>query len=130
MRFPTKIGVPRSSACSGLSTWAPISPTVAIHPKRKARREASARKATDQIRQLALSTGRKGRLVGLLCECGQKDCRASLAVAPGEYEAIRDDPNHRLVAVGHSRQNERVVVRTDRYLIVKPTMPPSLTETD
>ena len=94
---------------------------MAIHPKRKARSEAPARETNDQIRRLALSAGRKGRLVGLLCECGQRDCRANLAVASGEYEAIRDDANHRLVAVGHSRGNERVIVRTDRYWIVKRT---------
>jgi len=94
---------------------------VAIHPKRKARSEDHAREANDQIRELALRAERKGRLVGLLCECGRRDCRALLAVAPAEYEAIRGDPNHRLVAVGHGRGSEQIVVRTDRYWIVKQT---------
>lgn len=79
-----------------------------------------ARRANDEIRGLAFSSGRKRRLVGLVCECGREGCGQPLAATVAEYDALRDDPNHRIVVVGHVRDDDRVVVRADHFWIVSP----------
>jgi hypothetical protein len=55
-----------------------------------------------------------------LCECGDDDCTAPVSVTLAEYEEVRSDPSHFLVAKGHDVIDvERVVKETDRYQVVE-----------
>ncbi len=72
----------------------------------------------EQIRRLALTSDRTGQLLGLGCECSREGCLKPIAATLAEYDAMRSDATHWLIAVGHAGENERVVVRTERYWIV------------
>ena len=56
----------------------------------------------------------------ILCECGARECGATLAVARDAYEAVRANPIAFLVLPGHEQLDvERVVERRDDYLVVE-----------
>ena len=78
-----------------------------------------ARGANEKIRNASIRSGRERQLLALVCECGQADCQQSIAATPDEYDTMRSDRSHRLVAVGHVRDTECVIIRTGRYWIVK-----------
>src|SRR5438128_8459768 len=103
--FPPRPPRPKHGRGLELSPEAPIDLMMGADSTRRAGvhgRQGSAREANEQVRQLALETGTKRQLLALFCECGQEDCRYPIAASPDEYEAIRSDLTHRLVAVGHS----------------------------
>ena len=59
----------------------------------------------------------------LICECSDPGCTQSLAVAPGEYEAVRSHPKLFLVARGHEVDEvERVLEDNGRFLTVEKTV--------
>jgi hypothetical protein len=54
------------------------------------------------------------------CECVQNSCRSPLSLAVQEYEEVRREPTHFVVAHGHvAPEGERVVRRTPRYEVVE-----------
>jgi hypothetical protein len=58
-----------------------------------------------------------------MCECSDPKCTKVLAVATSEYEAVRSNPRHFLVARGHELPEiERVVENNERFIIVEKTM--------
>jgi hypothetical protein len=80
----------------------------------------SIRQANERIRTLA-NESRSERLLGLLCECSRPGCMAPIMMTVEEYDAVRTDPIHCFVSVGHvwDRSAEGVVVRTSTYWVVK-----------
>jgi len=57
-----------------------------------------------------------------VCECATLGCKELLELLPGDYEAIRGHPRRFVVAPGHELpEQERVVDRTERYLVVQKT---------
>ena len=55
----------------------------------------------------------------LHCECGGKGCTTMISLAPAEYRDVRSDVDRFAIAPGHENATiERVVKRTDRYLVV------------
>jgi hypothetical protein len=80
-----------------------------------------ARQANERIRSLGLQAGRRRLLLGFVCECIKDDCLAPIVATLEEYDAVRTDPTHYLVAVGHvsERDTEKVVVRTSHYWVVR-----------
>jgi hypothetical protein len=55
-----------------------------------------------------------------LCECGDEDCTAPVSLTLAEYEEVRRDPTHFLIAHGHEVADvEEVIRETDRYAVVK-----------
>jgi hypothetical protein len=55
-----------------------------------------------------------------ICECSDSSCTKSLAVTKSEYEAVRSNPKHFLVARGHELPElERTVFDNDRFLTVE-----------
>jgi hypothetical protein len=87
---------------------------------RQAKNEALFREVNERIDGVSADLGVAPReSVRFVCECSDIDCTAWLELAVDEYEAIRRDSTHFLVAPGHERSAlERVVKRTDRYLVV------------
>lgn len=55
-----------------------------------------------------------------LCECGNDDCTAPVSLTLSEYEEVRSNPTHFLIAPGHDIIDlERVIRETDRYAVVE-----------
>ena len=55
-----------------------------------------------------------------LCECGDDDCTAPVSLTLAEYEEVRRDPTHFLIAHGHEVVDvEKVIRETERYAVVK-----------
>jgi hypothetical protein len=55
-----------------------------------------------------------------VCECAAADCRDRLEVPLEEYEDVREDATHFLIAEGHEEPGyERVVSQRRGYAIVK-----------
>lgn len=56
----------------------------------------------------------------VVCECADEDCAQRLTLRQGEYEKIRADAKHFVVAHGHADLRiEEVVDRTDRFEVVR-----------
>jgi hypothetical protein len=56
----------------------------------------------------------------VLCECADVDCAMRLTLEHEEYEAIRAESTHFVVAHGHADvEIEEVVYRTDRFEVVR-----------
>ena len=54
------------------------------------------------------------------CECGRDRCDAQLPLTAAEYESVRRDSAHFVVAPGHEMtEAERVVARAGRFLVVE-----------
>jgi hypothetical protein len=80
------------------------------------------RRANEEIH--SQSDGRsQRRLIGLICECSRQGCLSPIAVPIADYETLRADHRHCLVAPGHiwDETSEQVVLRTDMYWIVRRT---------
>jgi hypothetical protein len=62
--------------------------------------------------------------VPFLCECDDAQCRALLRLPLAEYEAVRSEPTHFLIAPEHEavvRDSGRIVRRGDVYLVAEKT---------
>jgi len=54
-----------------------------------------------------------------LCECGEDGCSAMIDLTLGEYDEAHQQRDRFIVAPGHEdEQIERVVTRTEKYLVV------------
>jgi hypothetical protein len=51
------------------------------------------------------------------CECGSLDCSSRIRLRGREFRRI-GKPASRIVAPGHEGSNDRVLLRTDRYVVV------------
>lgn len=77
------------------------------------------REVNEHIAELNGAWGEVG-VCSLICECSDPDCAESLEIEPAEYERVRVDGAGFLVLAGHERPEvERVVERTDRFLVVE-----------
>jgi hypothetical protein len=87
--------------------------------QRVAKNEALFRRVNERIEEI------NEALVGdsesdFLCECGSDDCTAPVNLTVSEYEEVRSNPTHFLIAHGHDVADvERVVRETDRYAVVE-----------
>jgi hypothetical protein len=44
------------------------------------------------------------------CECADQDCRQKVGLRKTDYEAVRSDPRHFLIAVGHDIPDVETVI--------------------
>jgi hypothetical protein len=91
---------------------------VGAREDRIARNEALFRDVNERVRELAnqLAAGP----VAFVCECGQADCAESLPVLLADYERVRSEPTHFIVAPGHDLPEvERIVERNAGYHVVR-----------
>jgi hypothetical protein len=83
---------------------------------RFARNETIFREVNERIEELTPSADP----LDILCECGNPDCKEPLKVPVGEYERVREEPTHFLVAPGHAIATiEKVVASTDTFEVVR-----------
>jgi hypothetical protein len=57
-----------------------------------------------------------------VCECAQMECAVPVRLTVAEYEKVRSDPAHFLVAPGEEHivtEVERLVARNERYWVVE-----------
>lgn len=88
--------------------------------QRLARNQALFREVNERLKETQTATV---SLQECVCECSDAACTKSLAVATGEYEAVRKNARHFLVARGHELPEvERVVEDNERYLVVEKTV--------
>jgi hypothetical protein len=54
------------------------------------------------------------------CECSDIDCREHVLLEAADYEQVRSEPTHFVVAVGHANgEVEEVIGRTNAYEVVE-----------
>ena len=88
--------------------------------RRTARNEALWREVNDRIDEID-ETMRvlPDDLIEFHCECGSRDCDARVPMTPSEYRDLRRERDTFALAPGHEHAAiERVVERTDRYVVV------------
>jgi len=89
-------------------------------PRRIALNEAQFREINESLRDSLDRLAQLPEQLSFVCECGNADCRETIAVTPAAYEAARADPLRFLVHPGHELLDaERVVERHEGYLVVE-----------
>ena len=57
---------------------------------------------------------------GFLCECGAEDCIEAISLARDEYERVRANGDHFVIAPGHELPEvERVVEQNERFHVIE-----------
>lgn len=88
--------------------------------KRLAQNESVFRAVNERIEESASSgEGVDRHVYEFLCECSNADCNLLLPLTVSEYEAVRQNPTHFIVAPGHELPEiETVVLRRGPYQVV------------
>ena len=82
--------------------------------------EAIFRQVNEQIRDLNRDFATDEGTMTVICECGNADCTERLELPAQEYERVRSDARHYVIAKGHEIPSvETVVEQTDGYDIVQ-----------
>lgn len=93
---------------------------VARREERAARNESTFRHINESIKDSAERFHSDDN--DFVCECSDIECTALIRVTLDEYERVRSRGDHFAVVAGHERLDvERVVERTDRFLVVEKT---------
>jgi hypothetical protein len=93
---------------------------VKLSTERLARNQALFREVNERLNEIHSPTVSFREFI---CECSDPRCPKSLAVAAGEYEAVRSNPKRFLVARGHELPEVEIVVEDcERFLIVETTV--------
>jgi hypothetical protein len=88
--------------------------------ERVSRNEAMFRSVNREIEQASeqLGEGRQDR-IEVICECGQDGCSETFELTLAEYDDAHAQRDRFVITPGHEdAQIERVVARTERYLVV------------
>jgi hypothetical protein len=89
--------------------------------ERVAINEVTFRRANETLMEAAERADVAG-LIPFICECGDAACFDTVQMSVGEYEAVRQNPLHFLVASGHAITGpdlSRVVRSESRYTVVE-----------
>ena len=82
--------------------------------------EAIFRQVNEQIRDLNRDFDTEQGTMTVICECGNADCTERLELHVQEYERVRDDARHYVIAKGHEIASvESVVEQADGYDVVQ-----------
>ena len=69
--------------------------------QRRAENEVRFRALNERLRDRAGSLGENGDMLELVCECGDEDCAAPIALTLAEYEGVRTEPADFAVLAAH-----------------------------
>lgn len=90
---------------------------VSAREKRIAENEAFFREINERLEE---QTPDSAPSLIVICECANADCAERIPLAHEEYEAVRREPTHFVVAPGHTDPEIEVVVRRgDTYEVVQ-----------
>jgi hypothetical protein len=82
--------------------------------------EAIFRQVNEQIRDLNREFETEQGTMTVICECGSSDCTERLELPVQDYERVRSDPRHYVIAKGHEIPSvETVVEHADGYDVVE-----------
>lgn len=85
----------------------------------EARMRGLFRQVNERIAELGEGFEREGRWP-FVCECGNRDCTDSIELMPAEYEAVRAQPRHFVIALDHEDPGLEVVIfQSSRYAVVE-----------
>jgi hypothetical protein len=84
--------------------------------ERKIDNETMFREANEEIRRTQVDLDLPDRAVPFLCECDDEECRTIVHLTPEQYERVRANPHHFLVAEGHSTDG-RVVAEHKGFVV-------------
>jgi hypothetical protein len=77
------------------------------------------RTANEGLRERVEGIVEPNQSIPYLCECIDETCMARIDLTPKEYEKVRSDDDHFVIAPRHPRlDGERIVEEDDRFLIV------------
>jgi hypothetical protein len=77
------------------------------------------RRANERLRERAELISAPRQSIPFLCECIDETCMARIDLTLDDYERVRSDDNHFVIAAGHPLlERERVVEEDDGFLIV------------
>ncbi|MDQ5820563.1 MAG: hypothetical protein M3540_03895 [Actinomycetota bacterium] len=57
--------------------------------------------------------------IGFVCECSDRSCVQKVFLALIEYESLRVQPDHFVIAPGHMAAFQRVIEANDRFALVQ-----------
>lgn len=87
--------------------------------RRLAQNEALFRSVNERIEEAAASSGGDAHQFEFFCECSNAACNLLLPMTIAEYEDVRKNPRHFIVAPGHELPEiETVVARERSYQVV------------
>ena len=87
--------------------------------RRVGQNEALFRTVNDEVHGLNSQFAVVADPMSAVCECGRADCTERLTVGAAEYEAVRQEPTHFLIAPGHETPGvETVVDRKKGFWVV------------
>lgn len=87
--------------------------------QRVAKNEALFRLVNERIEEVNETLG-DGKPADFLCECGDDVCTAPVSLTLAEYEEVRSDPTHFVIAHGHDVIDvERVIEQNERFAVVE-----------
>jgi heterodisulfide reductase subunit C len=93
-----------------------------VQAKRAAKNEALFREVNENIKDL--TEAQAAEWTAVLCECSDARCTRTIEITLTEYERVRSRGDRFATVAGHEDTSiERVVDRTDRYLVVEKTGP-------
>ena len=91
-----------------------------MREERAAKNEAVFREINERIKDVTVA--QEATWAEALCECSDPSCRATINIQLDEYEEVRRDGARFALIAGHEDPAvERVVRRTDRFLVVEKT---------
>jgi hypothetical protein len=95
---------------------------VATTSERIGKNEALFREVNERIKEVSRAHFALGPndLAEFVCECSSEECHQPVQMTRAEYEEVRNDPSHFLVAPGHvaNGEVERKVAETERFWVV------------
>jgi hypothetical protein len=87
--------------------------------QRVAKNEALFRQVNERIEEVNESLDAE-EPSDFLCECGDENCTSPVSLTLAEYEQVRSNPTHFIIAPGHEVVDvERVIARTERFSVVE-----------
>ena len=85
--------------------------------ERKARNETIFRRANEDVRRVQDELEMPEGLFPFICECEDEQCREIVQLTQAQYEGVRADPTHFVLAPGHPTSTGQVIERNDRYWV-------------
>lgn len=87
--------------------------------KRLAKNETLFRSVNERIEEVAATGQDDDHEYEFFCECSNTDCNLLLPMTVAQYERVRDNPTHFIVAPGHELPEiEKVLARERNYQVV------------
>jgi hypothetical protein len=91
------------------------------HERRAGKNQSLFRDVNERVSEINKAHGLWVTLSDWICECADETCTERIELTPQQYESVRDDPTHFVIAPGKEHVVagvERVVQQSHRYWVV------------